>query len=198
MPYFFSKKIVNVPVVDGKGNPVYGSDGTPKTYRGWMDQMGVGHPESSVTPAQTDNPDIDESMNFHGFVPDAARQADVDALITFVIAQTGLNYGQDPSGRFARISSYNAAVPPAVPVTADEGKLVFNRMGCYSCHYQGDPNNPQERQRRRCRTEPFVGRRASLAPMDRSALCEPAGVRAQIHHAGLPVLGFSARGADFV
>jgi cbb3-type cytochrome oxidase cytochrome c subunit len=146
MPYFFSKKIRNVQAQDKRGNLLFNSDGSPIVRQSWVDALGVVRPISTITPADVGSPDIEDSLKVAGFVPDASRQADVDALVTFIVAQTGLNYAQDTSSRFGRISTYNGLVPPTVPVTADEGKLVFNQSGCYSCHYQGQPDNPKDGQ----------------------------------------------------
>jgi cbb3-type cytochrome oxidase cytochrome c subunit len=135
MPYFFSQK-------------VYGDYNTGKEY--WVDKLGGVHPVSELTPADIENPDITETLNekhdmgngqYYYFVPLKSHEADVAALTTYILAQTGLNYTQDPSGRLSRIDAYNGADPPTVPVTADAGKLVFEQSGCYACHYLGDPNN---------------------------------------------------------
>jgi cbb3-type cytochrome oxidase cytochrome c subunit len=64
----------------------------------------------------------------------------VDALVTFVISQTGQNFADSQASRFTTIAAYNKSVPADVQVTAAEGKKLFETSGCYSCHYIGDPN----------------------------------------------------------
>ena len=90
------------------------------------------------------NPDIAETLRQHGYIPDASRQADVDALVTFVASQTGQNYADSQASRFTTIASYNIARPPDVAVTASVGKQIFEQSGCYACHYIGDPNRPHQ------------------------------------------------------
>jgi len=86
------------------------------------------------------NEDIKTTLHQHGYIPDAARQADVDALVTFVASQTGQNYASSQSSRFTTIAAYNIARPADVPVTVAQGKTLFETSGCYACHYVGDPN----------------------------------------------------------
>jgi cbb3-type cytochrome oxidase cytochrome c subunit len=137
MPYFFSQK-VTVDEETGKAT--------------WVDKYGNLHDAATLVPV--DKADIDPdtwaTLNEHReiagglyyyFVPLKSKVADVDALTTFVLAQTGLNDSQDPSGRLARLDAYNGADPPTVPITADAGKLVFDQSGCYACHYLADPND---------------------------------------------------------
>ncbi len=135
MPYFFSQKVMNDP-------------NTGKEF--WLDSLGKPHDVSTLDPADIDDPDISATLSEHHdigdgkyyyFVPLKSHEADVTALTTYILAQTGLNYSQDPSGRLARLAAYNGADPPSVPVTADSGKLVFEQSGCYACHYLGNPDN---------------------------------------------------------
>jgi cbb3-type cytochrome oxidase cytochrome c subunit len=126
MPYFFSQKVMTDP---DTGEQFY------------VDKLGKKHPASELVRADITDPNINASLAEHHFVPLKSKEADVTALVTFILAQTGLNYAQDPAGRFARISAYNGADPPTVPVSAEAGRLVFAQSGCYACHYLGDPNN---------------------------------------------------------
>jgi mono/diheme cytochrome c family protein len=127
MPYFFSDRIVK----DSDGGKYI------------LTPLGQKEPLSGVTPAIVDSDETRESLaqRDDGYIPDESRQADVDALVTFVLAQTGLNYTQAPSNRMARITAYNSLEPQTVPVTAEEGKVLFDESGCYACHYLGDPDN---------------------------------------------------------
>ena len=94
------------------------------------------------------NPDYEEdiatTLRQHGYKADATRQADVDALVTFVDSQTGQNYADSQASRFTTIAAYNIARPAEVPLTAAAGKQVFEQSGCYSCHYIGNPNVPHQ------------------------------------------------------
>jgi cbb3-type cytochrome oxidase cytochrome c subunit len=126
MPYFFSQKVMKDPDTGDQF---------------WVDKLGKKHSASELVAADIDDPDITESLKDHFSVPLKSHEADVTALVTFLLAQTGLNYTQDSAGRYARISTYNGADPPTVPVTADSGKLVFEQSGCYACHYLGNPDN---------------------------------------------------------
>ena len=85
-------------------------------------------------------PNIAETLRQHGYIPDASRQADVDALVTFVSSQTGQNYADSQASRFTTIAAYNIARPAEVPLTAASGKQIFEQSGCYACHYIGNPN----------------------------------------------------------
>ena len=92
------------------------------------------------------NPDYEEdiatTLRQHGYIAQASRQADVDALVTFVDSQTGQNYADSEASRFSTIAAYNIARPAEVPLTAASGKQVFEQSGCYSCHYIGNPDKP--------------------------------------------------------
>jgi cytochrome c2 len=94
----------------------------------------------TVQAAAIENQDTRASLVEHGYVADASRQDDVDALVTFIVSQTGENFTSSQSSRFAAIAAYNAAGPADVPVTVDEGKLLFASSGCPACHYIGNPN----------------------------------------------------------
>lgn len=135
MPYFFSKKIVQVPI-----NP---SDPTGETQPAVMTSYGDVQPLSSVKPADITDADTLQGLEDRGYIPDASQVGKVDSLVTFVYSQTGLNYAQSPSARAMRLTAYDMAQPPTVPVTIGEGKLLFDQSGCYACHYRGDPNNPK-------------------------------------------------------
>jgi mono/diheme cytochrome c family protein len=128
MPYFFSQK-------------VYQDTDTGKWF--WVDKLGGKHDASTLVAADIDDPAISDSIAEHHFVPLKAKEADVTALVTYILAQTGPTYAQGTSGMLTRLDAYNGADPPTVPVTADAGKLVFEQSGCYACHYLGDPNNVQ-------------------------------------------------------
>lgn len=88
--------------------------------------------------------DFDEetarTLRQHGYIPNAARQTDVDDLVTFIASQTGQNYADSQASRFTTVAAYNTALPPDVPVTVAQGKVLFAASGCYACHYIGDPN----------------------------------------------------------
>ncbi|MBV9851081.1 MAG: c-type cytochrome [Armatimonadetes bacterium] len=84
--------------------------------------------------------DIQKTLDDHGYVALGSEQDKVDALVTFVTSQTGLNYAASPAQRFSNIAAYNLSNPPDVPVTVAEGKALFEQSGCYACHYIGDPN----------------------------------------------------------
>ncbi len=94
------------------------------------------------------NPDYDEdiatTLREHGYIADASRQADVDALVTFVDSQTGQNYADSQASRFTTIAAYNIARPADVAVTAAVGKQIFEQSGCYACHYIGNPDKPHQ------------------------------------------------------
>ena len=84
--------------------------------------------------------DIRATLKDHGYIPLKEKQTDVDALVTFIVSQTGLNYSVSPSDRFTNIASYNLSNPSEVPVTVAEGKTLFTESGCYACHYIGQSN----------------------------------------------------------
>jgi len=84
--------------------------------------------------------DIAETLRQHGYIADASRQDDVNALVTFVASQTGQNYADSQASRFTTIAAYNVARPADVAVTAAVGKQLFEQSGCYACHYIGNPD----------------------------------------------------------
>ncbi len=86
--------------------------------------------------------DIAATLHQHGYIADASRQADVDALVTFVDSQTGQNYADSQASRFTTIAAYNIARPADVSVSAAVGKQLFEQSGCYACHYIGNPDKP--------------------------------------------------------
>jgi len=86
--------------------------------------------------------DIAATLHQHGYIADASRQADVDALVTFVDSQTGQNYADSQASRFTTIAAYNIARPDDVSVSAAVGKQLFEKSGCYACHYIGNPDKP--------------------------------------------------------
>lgn len=135
MPYFFSKKIIQVPV-----DPNQPAGATRPAV---MDSYGHVLPLASVRPAGVTDADTLEGLQDRGYIPDSSQEAKVNALVTFVYSQTGLNYSQSPSARAMRLTAYDMAQPPTVPVTIGEGKTLFETSGCYACHYRGDPNNPK-------------------------------------------------------
>ena len=121
MPYFFAYRKHNTDDPDRLGDIV---DARSQT----------------IQEAQIENPDVRTSLAAHGYVPDAAAQSDVDALVTFVISQTGNNYAASQSSRMTEIATYNTTDPAAVEVTVESGKKLFEESGCYACHYVGDPD----------------------------------------------------------
>jgi cbb3-type cytochrome oxidase cytochrome c subunit len=129
MPYFFSVRKTNTDL------PSVGIIGSPSAGTEIVD------PRAKRTQAaDIPNSDIRDSLKQHGYIADASRQADVDALVTFVISQTGQNFADSQASRFTTIAAYNKSVPPDVAVSAAEGKKLFETSGCYACHYIGDPN----------------------------------------------------------
>lgn len=112
---------------------------------------GLTDPRFNVTvqPATIDDPptyatqDILDSVNLHGYIPNAAAQADVDALVTYVYSQTGQSYASSLSDRMSDLATFNSAKPTVVGVSVAEGKTLFDTSGCYACHYVGDVKHPQ-------------------------------------------------------
>lgn len=115
MPYFFALRERNT------DDPVHQSEVVDKRVKG-------------IRPAEVSE-EIAETLHKHGYVPNADRQEDVDALVTFVVSQTGQNFAASQSSRFATVSAYNQTGPADVPVTAAAGKRLFEQSGCYACHY---------------------------------------------------------------
>jgi cbb3-type cytochrome oxidase cytochrome c subunit len=135
MPYFFSRKVVEVPV-DPKNQ--YG----PKK-RMVQDAFGNLQPLSSIAVEPIEDEETRDGLAFRQYIPDASQDTNVTELVTFVYSQTGLNYSQSLSARAQRLTDYDSAQPPTVPVTVAEGKTLFDTSGCYACHYRGDPNSPK-------------------------------------------------------
>ena len=130
MPYFFAVRKTNT------------DDPDPTHVNDIVDPRSA---QTSVAPVATEgstdyNEDVATTLRQHGYIPDATRQADVDALVTFVASQTGQNYGVGQAQHFTTVAAYNIARPADVDVTAAVGKTLFENSGCYSCHYIGDPN----------------------------------------------------------
>jgi cbb3-type cytochrome oxidase cytochrome c subunit len=126
MPYFFSVRKTNTDV------------GDPAIRNEVVDERANTVEHADV---EKEDPQIKKSLDDHGYIADKSRQDDVDALVTFVASQTGMNYAASQSSRIKTVSAFNDAPPTDVPVTAEEGKKLFEESGCYACHYLGDPNN---------------------------------------------------------
>ena len=141
MPYFFAVRKTN------PEDPAYANDivdprsqttqVAPVAVKGSQD-----YDENIVTDDGKILPNIADTLRQHGYIPDAARQADVDALVTFVDSQTGQNYADSQASRFTTIAAYNIARPADVTVSAAVGKQLFEQSGCYACHYIGNPDRP--------------------------------------------------------
>lgn len=131
MPYFFSAREHN------KDDP------DPTHVTEYVDpRTDPKNKDILIAPADISHEDINTSLKRHGYIPNKARQADVDALVTFVASQTGLNYADSAASRYATIAAYNKSTPPDVAVTVANGKKLFESSGCYACHYIGNPNKP--------------------------------------------------------
>jgi cbb3-type cytochrome oxidase cytochrome c subunit len=147
MPYFFSVRQRNTDLPDEESrNRLVDARARHTMKLGPDDRwaLGVSKLAPTVTPADLES-DIQETVANHGYIADASKRDDVDALVTFVSAQTGLNYSEGQADRIAIVSDYNKLAPPAVPVTLKEGKRLFETSGCPACHYirtknlAGDP-----------------------------------------------------------
>lgn len=121
MPYFFAVRQHNTDDPDRAAETVDARSGT-------------------IHSAQIENPEIRDTLTAHGYIPDAAAQSDVDALVTFIISQTGNNYAASASSRMTEIATYNGTEPATVDVTVASGKKLFEQSGCYACHYVGNPD----------------------------------------------------------
>lgn len=135
MPYFFAYREKNT---DG-GYADLEKVGSSKPDDHIVD-MRADELKKSGQVADITNPETIESLEKHGYVPDKKLQADVDALVTFVAAQTGGNYAQSAADRMTDISTYNRSKPQEVPITVEQGKKLFETSGCFACHRVGDPN----------------------------------------------------------
>jgi mono/diheme cytochrome c family protein len=144
MPYFFSVRQRNTDMPDEAGRNRLVDARARKTMKlGPNDQwVQAVDPFAPVVNPMAVEPDIQATLTAHGYIPDASREADVDALVTFVAAQTGSNYAGGQSDRIAMLSTYNTAAPPTVPVTVEEGKKIFESSGCIACHYVRTKNIP--------------------------------------------------------
>jgi cbb3-type cytochrome oxidase cytochrome c subunit len=127
MPYFFS---------------VQNAQAAPDGTKALVDPRWKSVEAADIDVPETESTeDIKNTLSIHGYTPNKSEQDDVDALVTFVYAQTGQNYSAGNAVRFSLVSDYNANKPPDVPVTVAEGKLLFESSGCYACHYVGDPKD---------------------------------------------------------
>ena len=139
MPYFFAVREHNTDIPDLADKIVDQRSRTvkvaPVVVKGSQD-----YDEHIVTDDGKILPNIANTLRQHGYIADAARQADVDALVTFIDSQTGQNYADSQASRFTTIAAYNIARPDEVAQTAATGKQIFEQSGCYSCHYIGNPD----------------------------------------------------------
>ena len=134
MPYFFAVRKTNT------------DDPDPSHVTDIVDPRSKTAPVAPVV--VKDSPDYEEdiaqTLRQHGYVPRADKQADVDALVTFVASQTGQTYAESEAIRFNRLAAYNVTRPADVPVTLAVGKQLFQQSGCYSCHYIGSPDKAHQ------------------------------------------------------
>ncbi len=131
MPYFFATRKTNTDDPDLQRQAADIVDPRSQTTQ-MADIQKEGAPDYDEA--------IAETLRQHGYIADASRQADVDALVTFIASQTGQNYAASQASRYTTVAAYNLSTPPDVPVTAAEGKTLFETSGCYACHYIGNPN----------------------------------------------------------
>ncbi|MGO8672156.1 MAG: Ig-like domain repeat protein [Capsulimonadaceae bacterium] len=134
MPYFFSYRLYNT---DRAGETL--TDARGRLLVADLEKETVDPRAPDISPANIADEDTRDSLLAHGYIPDVNAESDVDALVTFVSAQTGQNYAGGQADRMSTIAAFNVAGPPTVPATAAEGKLLFEGSGCYACHYIGDP-----------------------------------------------------------
>ena len=136
MPYFFAVRQTNTDL------PSTGVVGSPNAGIETVDPRSkTTQPAPVVTEGSPDyNEDVAGSLRQHGYIANAARQTDVDALVTFVASQTGQNYADSQASRFSTIAAYNVSRPADVAATSTVGQQLFAASGCYACHYIGDPN----------------------------------------------------------
>jgi len=141
MPYFFSYRLLNTDnmTIDDAIANTNGLYAHPEGYSGLTSNDVVDWRAPGSKRATIEDEDTVESVTRHGYIPNAAMQADVDALATFVASQTGQNYSGAQADRMAMIAAFNVSSPATVPVTVAEGKLLFESSGCYACHTIGDP-----------------------------------------------------------
>ena len=136
MPYFFAARKVNTDL------PSTGVVGSPDAGIETVDKRSLALKAAPVTTEGSAyyDEDVEASMKRHGYVADGSRQADVDALVTFVASQTGQNYSSSQASRFSTIAAYDISRPAEVVPSVQVGKQLFASNGCYACHYIGDPN----------------------------------------------------------
>ena len=136
MPYFFAARKVNTDL------PSTGVVGSPNAGIETVDKRALNIQAAPVTTEGSTyyDEDVAASLTRHGYVADGSRQADVDALVTFVASQTGQNYASSQASRFTTIAAYDIARPAEVVPSIQVGKQLFASNGCYACHYIGDPN----------------------------------------------------------
>lgn len=135
MPYFFAVRKTNTDDPD----PAHLNDIVdPRAKTAPLAPVAVKPAEGQTNPEYEE--DIATTLREHGYIADASRQADVDALVTFVAAQNGQTYAESEAKRFNRLVAYNVTRPAEVAVTAAVGKQIFEQSGCYACHYIGNPD----------------------------------------------------------
>ncbi len=136
MPYFFAQRRTNTDL------PSTGVVGSPDAGIETVDPRSLKAKAAPVTTegAPEYDEEVDSSLKQHGYVADGTRQADVDALVTFIASQTGQNYASSQASRFSTIAAYNISRPAEVVPSVAVGKQLFLSSGCYACHYIGDPN----------------------------------------------------------
>jgi len=136
MPYFFADRKTNTDL------PSSGVVGSPNAGIETVDPRSLKAQAAPVTTegAGAYNEEVAASLKQHGYIADGSRQADVDALVTFVASQTGQNYADSQASRFSTIAAYDISRPADVTPTVVVGKQLFASSGCYACHYIGDPN----------------------------------------------------------
>lgn len=136
MPYFFAVRKINTDLPPG------GVIGSPNALTNIVDPRAetIQTAPVAVEGSPDYNEEIAATLRQHGYIPEASKQKDVDALVTFIASQTGQNYAESTSDRFNRVASYNVTRPADVPVTVAQGKLLFEQSGCYACHYIGNPD----------------------------------------------------------
>ncbi len=136
MPYFFADRKTNTDL------PSTGVVGSPNAGIETVDPRSLKVSAAPVTTEGSDayDEDVAASLKQHGYIADGSRQADVDALVTFVASQTGQNYASSQASRFSTIAAYDISRPADVVPSVQIGKQLFAANGCYACHYIGDPN----------------------------------------------------------
>ena len=139
MPYFFAFREKNTDDTDPSR---VGDIVDPRSQTTKIAPVAVAPVAGQVNPDYEE--DIAATLKQHGYVADAKRQLDVDALVTFVDSQTGQNYADSQASRFTTIAAYNIARPAESALTAGAGKLLFEQSGCYACHYIGNPNKTHQ------------------------------------------------------